>query len=69
MITQVKVIRQKLLLTQIEFAQKLNISKQMISNYESGKYKPSMKMIKKLMELCRENGIEVNTDDFFLEGN
>lgn len=69
MISNIKVIRQKLLLTQLEFACKLGISKQMVSNYEGGKYNPSMKMIKKIMELCRENGIEVKTDDFFLQTN
>lgn len=66
MISQVKVIRQKLLLTQVEFADKLGISKQMVSNYESGKYNPSMKMIKKLMELCHQHGIAIRTDDFFM---
>ncbi len=67
MISPVKMIRQKLLLTQVEFAKKLGVSKQMISNYEVGQYNPSMKMIKKLMEICRENEIEISTDDFFTE--
>lgn len=69
MISQVKVIRQRLLLTQVEFSKKLSVSKQMISNYETGQYKPSMKVIKRLIDICRENDIEINTNDFFIESN
>ena len=65
MISQVKLIRQKLLLTQVEFAKLLGLSKQMINNYEAGRNKPSMVMIKKLMELCQEKGIEIKAEDFF----
>jgi DNA-binding XRE family transcriptional regulator len=66
MSSQVKMIRQKLLMTQAEFAEKLDMSKQMISNYENGLYKPSMKTIKKLIKLSQEYGIDINLDDFFL---
>ena len=65
--TQVKMIRQKLLLTQLEFSKKIGVSKQMISNYETKQNLPSMNMIKKLIELCRENNIEISADDFFKE--
>ena len=63
---QIKKIRQQLLMTQSEFAEKLEMSKQMISNYENGLYKPSMKTIKKLIKLANQHGIEINLDDFFL---
>jgi DNA-binding XRE family transcriptional regulator len=61
----VKNIRQKLLMTQSEFAQKLSMSKQMISNYENGLYKPSMTVIKKLIKIAKDNDIDINVDDFF----
>lgn len=66
MSAQIKKIRQQLLMTQSEFAEKLEMSKQMISNYENGLYKPSMKTIKKLIKLANQHGIEINLDDFFL---
>jgi DNA-binding XRE family transcriptional regulator len=62
---QIKMIRQKLLMTQSEFAQKLSMSKQMISNYENGLYKPSMTVIKKLIKIAKDNDIDINVDDFF----
>lgn len=65
MISPVKLIRQKLLMTQAEFAKILNMSKQMISNYENNLYCPSMSTIKKLVQIARDNNIEINMDDFF----
>lgn len=67
MTSQVKMIRQKLLLTQAEFAKKLGLSKQMISNYENGLYSPSMNTIKKLVQIAAENNIEINIEDFFTQ--
>ncbi|MGC2661777.1 MAG: helix-turn-helix transcriptional regulator [Bryobacteraceae bacterium] len=67
MISPVKIIRQRLLMTQAEFAKKLGMSKQMISNYENDLYSPSMTTIKKLMQIAGENNIEVGVGDFFKE--
>lgn len=67
MISPVKIIRQRLLMTQGQFAEKLGMSKQMISNYENDLYSPSMATIKKLMQIANENNIEVGIDDFFKE--
>ncbi len=63
----VKTLRQKLLMTQSELAEKLGMSKQMISNYENGLYSPSMTTIKKLMQIASENNIEIDVNDFFKE--
>jgi len=67
MISPVKVLRQKLLMTQVEFAEQLGLSKQMISNYENGLYSPSMSTIKKLVKIASENNIEIDINDFFQE--
>ena len=49
-----------------QYQSTLEMSKQMIINYENGLYKPSMKTIKKLIKLANQHGIEINLDDFFL---
>lgn len=67
MISPVKIIRQRLLMTQAEFAKKLEMSKQMVSNYENNLYSPSMPTIKKLLQIAHENNIEVGVDDFFAQ--
>lgn len=67
MISPVKIIRQRLLMTQAEFAKKLEMSKQMVSNYENNLYSPSMATIKKLLQIAHENNIEVVVDDFFAQ--
>ena len=54
-------------MTQAEFAKKLEMSKQMVSNYENNLYSPSMATIKKLLQIAHENNIEVVVDDFFAQ--
>jgi transcriptional regulator with XRE-family HTH domain len=54
-------------MTQVEFAEQLGLSKQMISNYENGLYSPSMSTIKKLVKIASENNIEIDVNDFFQE--
>lgn len=61
----VKTIRERLLLTQEELAKELGISRQMIWAYETGKSVPRFKVIKKLLEMAKNNDIHVNSEDFF----
>lgn len=56
---KVKEIRQKVMLTQKEFADKLNISLGVVQNWEQGKNEPSLRYKRKLVEFCKANGIEV----------
>jgi len=65
MISHVKVLRQKLLLTQVELAKELGLSKQMINNYEGRRNNLSIDVIKKIIELCDKKGIKVSADDLF----
>lgn len=60
----IKKIRISLLIDQDQFAKKVGISRQAISNYERGVRKPSLKNIRKMKDIADENGIEVKVEDF-----
>ncbi len=55
----IKKLRQKLLLTQNEFAELLGVKLVTISRWESGKFEPTMKMKRKLKVLFEKNNIEI----------
>lgn len=67
MTSPVKIIREKLLLTQTELGLQLGVSREMIWAYEKGKSMPRFSIIKKIIALARENDIEINAEDFFKE--
>lgn len=54
----IKVIRQKSLLSQEAFAQALGVSFTTVNRWESGKSKPSYKTMKLIDDYCKENGID-----------
>lgn len=56
----VKELREKLILSQQEFAELLGVSFASINRWENGKHEPTIKVKRKIVELCKENGIEVN---------
>ncbi len=60
----VKNLRQHLLMTQLNFANELGCSREMIGKYESGKVYPRSSTIKKMMELARKNKIKIKVEDF-----
>ena len=55
----IKKLRSKMLLTQMEFAQFLGVSFASINRWETGRFKPTMKVKRKLARLFKEYGIEV----------
>lgn len=55
----IKLLRKRLALTQIEFANMLGTSFPSVNRWESGKYEPTMKMKKKLIVLFKENNIVI----------
>lgn len=61
----VKKIRQSMCMEQEEFAHLLNITKSAICNYECGRRVPRFKIIKKMIEVAKKNGMSVTGDDFF----
>lgn len=52
---EIKEIRKKLLMTQEEFAKAVGVTRCMVAFWESGKFKPSLKNLKKIMELIGDN--------------
>jgi putative transcriptional regulator len=53
-----KKIRDKLLLTQTEFAKLLGVSITTVCRWENNVFAPTMKAKRKIVALCRENNIE-----------
>ena len=53
----VKRLRDKLILTQEEFAKLLGVSYMSVNRWESGKYAPTIKVKRKIVELCKENNV------------
>lgn len=57
---EIKRIRIELLLSQMEFAEKLGVSFSTVNRWETGKNKPNFKTLKNIDSLCKENGIDFN---------
>ena len=56
----IKKLREKLLVTQTELAELLGCSFSSVNRWEKGHHEPTMKAKRKIMQLCRENNIEVD---------
>ena len=59
----VKELRNKLVISQTELAFLLNVSFASINRWEKGHYEPTIKVKRKIIELCKENGVELVTKD------
>lgn len=55
----IKLLRKKMLLTQTEFAELFNVSFGTVNRWESGKFEPSMKQKRKLVEYFKKYKIGV----------
>ena len=55
----IKKLREKLILTQTEFAKILGVSFTTVSRWEKGVHTPTMKVKRKIVELCKDNNIEM----------
>lgn len=55
--SEIKLIRQKALMTQMEFASQLNVSFSTINRWETGKSIPSLSTLKSLKQFCTVNNI------------
>ena len=58
----VKELRVKLILSQQEFADLLNVSFASINRWETGKHEPTIKVKRKIVELCKINGINLEEE-------
>ena len=55
----IKRIREELLLTQAELASKLGVAFATVNRWENGHNEPSIKIKRKLRDICKRNGIDV----------
>lgn len=55
--TNIKLLREKMLLTQTEFAEKIGVSFASINRWENGVHEPTMKVKRELMKLFKKYGI------------
>lgn len=59
----VKEIREKLIITQEELAKLLGVSSASINRWETGKHEPTIKIRRKIVELCKENNINLKGNE------
>jgi putative transcriptional regulator len=55
----VKDLRDKLIMTQAEFAKMLGVSFTSINRWETGKHEPTISAKRKIRDLCKKNGINL----------
>ena len=55
----IKTIRDKLFLTQAELANKIEVSFASVNRWEQGHHEPTIKAKRKLAQICREVGIDM----------
>lgn len=55
----IKTIRDKLFFTQAELANKIEVSFASVNRWEQGHHEPTMKAKRKLAQICREVGIDM----------
>lgn len=55
----IKTIREKLFLTQTEFAEMLGVSLTTVCRWENKVFEPTMKVKKKIAQICKENSIYI----------
>lgn len=55
----IKKLREKLILTQTESAKILGVSFTTVSRWEKGIHEPTMKVKRKIVELCKKNNIRI----------
>lgn len=58
----IKKIRETLFMTQTEFAKMLGVTFETVNRWENQKFDPSMKIKKKLNDICIENNITFEED-------
>ena len=56
----IKSLRDKLIITQEELATMLGVSFVSVNRWENGKHEPTIKVKRRIMQLCKENGIRID---------
>ena len=55
----IKSLREKLIISQTELAELLEVSFSTVNRWENGKHEPTIKVKRKIINLCEENNILV----------
>jgi DNA-binding transcriptional regulator YiaG len=55
----IKKLREKLILSQIDFSNILGVSYTTVSRWEKGLHSPTIKLKRKIVELCKNNNIDM----------
>ncbi len=63
----IRVIRQRSLLSQEAFAQELGVSFTTVNRWESGKSKPSYKAMKQIDDYCKAHGFDFDISKELME--
>lgn len=58
----IKELREKMTLSQVEFAQLLGVSFSSVNRWETGKHEPTIKIKRKIKALMREYDIKSNVE-------
>lgn len=61
----IRKLRINLMLEQEEFAEKIGVTKSAISKYEAGVIKPRLPKIRAMIQLAKENNLQIKLEDFF----
>ena len=56
----IKALREKMIISQDELAKILVVSFVSVNRWENGHYEPTIKLKRRIVQLFKENGIEVN---------
>lgn len=57
---QIKAIRIKAMMPQVEFAKELEVTQRTVSQWELGKKKPSLRHQRKIVEFCKNHNIDID---------
>ena len=57
----IKTIRNKNFITQTELAEQLGVSFASVNRWEQGHHEPTMKAKRKIAQICRESGIDMES--------
>lgn len=55
----IKTLRERLVMSQSEFAEFLGVSFTSVNRWENGHNEPTFKVKRKILKLCNDNGIKV----------
>jgi DNA-binding XRE family transcriptional regulator len=59
----IKKLREVLILSQTELAEMLGVSFSTVNRWENGKHEPTIKVKRKIVEICKGNNIKIDDNE------